>query len=1414
LIFSRSDKWTDVYMNKLKPFKARYVAQMDFSLVSFGPTKPLLDLVTMAGIFSIPIITNLMVLCRTTDMFIGFSAITNIVAMTGVMAQHHLADLQKRATGWFSQTNFTWVPSAATVVLLLLFGVGKAVQNIAPTALQRAFAMGTSLAALTSLSTVMHRTWNELFPVIYEKVHGEPLVLEECLVASTKFKTLVENMEIFEAEEGVEKLRTSRSHCERVMEMCSDLQRLYKDADLRRVRAFTPAVRYIERTLDEWKRLALASAHKVSQSRVEPVVIQLYGESGIGKSTLVEVLAQDVLFDRITWTGPDDTIANHIFTRNPSSSYWDGYTGQQALLLDDFMQLVDTPTNPNPEILDMIRMKNTAPFPLPMAELSDKAKSFFRSKLVVVTTNTLNFDAKSITYPQALARRIDVKVRVERPRAPTTALDTSVYEFHLYQDDYKVKVCNYDELVWLLREKLDMREKALDERGTLLKQRRLAPKVYTPSQLDSAWSKLISNGASTAREPPMLKKFRSQALVPQVTQTEEMYLEPVSNENLRQLRALLEEVYGKTIDTNVDETTQSNNSGSPYWYFKKFLRICRGETQLTPLQRIARIDFLSVVKQTVNKVPSTMSKILEWFVDHAQYFQSLGITVCSVFLQYLICKIFVKGILKFVDHDQDKEDKTTISLDDYIVPATATSETFISRDGAKSHKRPAYGMRAEGQIDPTAEHIMRQVTQNTYAITLENNKTMGYITLVRGRIGILNKHVALALSKFDNFQLRDKASRNYYIRQSESHLMHHPSLDLSFIVLPKTFRSHTDIVRHFVKAEDIQSKKYTVRSTFLREGDLIRTVGRGELTTKLITVESVQEDVPNWTIAANHGIHYDGFETMSGDCGALISILEPTMNRKILAMHTAGNGSSGLGFIITQEIVEATIKSIAYSAQTHVDIPFGLSDDNTPFVAHATPTFEPERTLLRPTPLQEIFEPKKQPAIIKRYKDLDPMDRTMTLLQKPKFQLSVEDNNLIIDAMKHFFYKGEISLRRKLTLDEATFGIEDLEPICVKTSPGYPFCLDNKAYGKRCWIDVENKTIEQSLRDRIEQKECELRNGVLTEPFLFKDSLKDEKRKLAHTDLSDPTKVKTRMFSASPMDLTLLLKMYYGAFFQHMTRNRITNTSAVGINPYGLDWERLVHHLREVDDLADDGDYANFDTSESASLILAFLKVANDWYDEPEHDDIRTMLAEQVAFPYHISRGRIYPTDGGLPSGTYGTTHINCGVNLSLFILAYREVTGFGIQDFAHHVRLVTYGDDNIFSVSKERSQFTSTAIGRSLQQFGFTYTPVNKDALETQARAIENCTFLQRGFAHQGKYWRAPLKLDSCVEMMLWITKSRDPEEAMMDNIRTAMEELAITQPTGEIRDRVARFLQARGLYEHLSHNTERLEILDRDFF
>nr|QJI52022.1 MAG: hypothetical protein 1 [Dicistroviridae sp.] len=191
--------------------------------------------------------------------------------------------------------------------------------------------------------------------------------------------------------------------------------------------------------------------------RNPPVTVYLYGDTGVGKSSLTYPFSAETLQRIVANEKSEINIAENwesmIYMRCPEQEYWDGYKKQFVTIFDDYSQRMDAPANPNVELFEIIRASNCFPYPLHMAALDQKANTTFESKMIVVSSNLKTPDCKSLNFPEALHRRFDICVKVERKQGiqlPRKAeFRPDIYKFTQYDmsTGAEIREIDYEELI-------------------------------------------------------------------------------------------------------------------------------------------------------------------------------------------------------------------------------------------------------------------------------------------------------------------------------------------------------------------------------------------------------------------------------------------------------------------------------------------------------------------------------------------------------------------------------------------------------------------------------------------------------------------------------------------------------------------------------------------------------------------------------------------------------------------------------------------------------------------------------------------------------------------------------------------------------------------------------------------------------
>lgn len=156
-------------------------------------------------------------------------------------------------------------------------------------------------------------------------------------------------------------------------------------------------------------KAANISAGQISQ-RVPPTITHFFGNSGVGKSSILACLTADIQA-ALGVQDPKD-IPLLTYYRQPGEKFWDGFrNATNVVVCDDFGSVRDSTANPSEEFLEAIRMSNTANYLLNMADLKDKGTTFFSAKSVIWTSNRSVFECESLTNFEAVIRRITRRYR-------------------------------------------------------------------------------------------------------------------------------------------------------------------------------------------------------------------------------------------------------------------------------------------------------------------------------------------------------------------------------------------------------------------------------------------------------------------------------------------------------------------------------------------------------------------------------------------------------------------------------------------------------------------------------------------------------------------------------------------------------------------------------------------------------------------------------------------------------------------------------------------------------------------------------------------------------------------------------------------------------------------------------------------
>lgn len=232
---------------------------------------------------------------------------------------------------------------------------------------------------------------------------------------------------------------------------------------------------YVRKVLDEAKS-RLVGALTTKPLKIEPVVVYMQGAPGVGKSYTINKLIASVY--AALNEDYDETI--DCFTKAVTTTYYDGYCSQKAVLFDDFLQTSD-PTLRAASVATFIDISTTASMHLDMSSVIDKKSTYFNSEIIALTSNSkLNgLGLKTlIACEEAFNRRIDIVIEVTnlkpKPEDLVTGFNKDLFKADVTftRSNIVFADCDYDGvfsvMLDVLRSKREMTRARMETKGKVI----------------------------------------------------------------------------------------------------------------------------------------------------------------------------------------------------------------------------------------------------------------------------------------------------------------------------------------------------------------------------------------------------------------------------------------------------------------------------------------------------------------------------------------------------------------------------------------------------------------------------------------------------------------------------------------------------------------------------------------------------------------------------------------------------------------------------------------------------------------------------------------------------------------------------------------------------------------------------------
>jgi hypothetical protein len=707
---------------------------------------------------------------------------------------------------------------------------------------------------------------------------------------------------------------------------------------------------------------------------------------------------------------------------------------------------------------------------------------------------------------------------------------------------------------------------------------------------------------------------------------------------------------------------------------------------------------------------------------------------------------------------------------------------------------------AELRTDPNAETLSDKVANNLYQIDVKIDGLYGHkvlLCMIHGKVGLTVAHLKPYIDKGTHVKLTNmNIPDGFEFETSRLKMSIVPDKDQMLIAFPTGMMDHQSLLKNIVTPETLSTFR-TTRGVLIGFNDKRVKSRYGD-----VEAEDYPREYEDPTMQQKFMIRdrykYTNMETGPGDCGAVLVAVNSKIQYKILGIHVCGANSLGLASPLNVTQIQEAMARLPISAHIGLDLDKYIEKTLTretcklpegnfvPVGKCSIPVYGATRTQIIPSLVYgQVADVITRPSHLAPFevdgKTINPMyigiAKAGPITPEPDEQLL---QMAINDMSQKINCKIKEKNRRVLSNIESVMGVEGdefLAPIKRQTSPGFPWVAQRRKLGKTQWLGSDQTYfLDPLLEKEMEARILAARQGDRY-PTIWIDTLKDERRPLEKVYAG-----KTRVFSAGPMDYTLVFRKYFLGFAAHCSENRNYNEISVGTNVYSQDWSNIAHLMKSRGRCLIAGDFTNFDGTLVARVLEKILTIIQDFYDD-ENFIIRQILWKEIINSVHLCGDQIYLWTHSQPSGCPITAILNSIYNSVTIRYIWLSITQntpyFGMGSFFEHVCMVSYGDDNLINVSNEAIAFfnQNTIAVEYKAKLGMTYTDENKSANALPYKTLEEVSYLKRKFVFDPKFqiWLAPLTLDTVLEMVNWVRSELDMEDRTRENIETSAFELSL---------------------------------------
>lgn len=1115
----------------------------------------------------------------------------------------------------------------------------------------------------------------------------------------------------------------------------------------------------IRNHMDELKmiRSEMYTREAIRMNRKSPFSVMIYGNSGIGKSSVI-----NMIYYYTCHLLKLDNGDHNKHPLNSNTKHFDGFTaGVHTLIIDDVA--AKHPDKGEDKTIEYtIDIINNVPFVPPMADLENKGKIPFRGRLVIGTTNVKHMNAhKYFSHPSAAQRRfpfiITPKVRPEYLAAEGGRIDTDKLDSTSDYPDYwtfqieKVICKPVDQLFQpasfrCIHTNLNLKEFLAWYKAELEKHENCQDKMVecttrmqNASYCDSCSSPMSICDCELNSTP----------------------VEPIDLTWGARLTRCIVSIYEAIMD---------------FLIYHIFNIIAKSDILRGIILRILteKVFYgwggLSLDRRMFRRIAS---RIRSHHFPWSKYLAAVAI-LASSFILYKQC-------FQSVQHDTQSED-----ISSGCMPTAQREEknnVWYKDQYRLNHLDLTPPITSTKDLE--LGQFVNMIQDNCIHVSIERwdkgEGTRAQAVCLGGHKYLFNKHM-LRVTENTTFTVVSTTSNQgvnnnmtFKVSPSQVTHLHH---DLSVVTL-QNLPPKKNITKYF-PVNDIE-----IRTT----GVYIGRQQDGSLEQNALNMVSFVPDlraaglepVNSWKSTMDR-------PTRFGDCGKLL-LNRSSMGWFIAGFHYAGNDHSAVAVSLKQSDF-ANVLNAKYNIQggekkflsapgyerhvksLHFKSPLRYIEEG---VANVYGTFTGFRSApsskVERSPMADYLEENTKYTM--KYgkpemKSWHPKRIALLDMVKPVNKLDQriidEVSQSYLDDILRMLTPG--SLKELFPYDYFTTingaaGVSYVDKINRGTSAGNPFKSSKRYFMEAAPAQHglnDPVIVDPMIMKRVEEMEQTYIDGKRVYPN-FCAHLKDEPVSFAKVESK-----KTRVFTGAPLDFTIVVRKYFLCFIRLIQNNRFAFEAGPGTIAQSTEWHHIYEYLtRFGKDQIIAGDYKAYDKRMPPQMILAsfmiMIKLA-ELSGNFTDNDIKIMMgiSEDTAYPLVDFFGDLIEFYGSNPSGHPLTVIINSICN-SLYVRYCYHVLNpkHESTSFKDNVNLFTYGDDNIMGVSKTCGWFTHTTLAKALNDVDITYTMADKEAVSIPYINISEASFLKRTWRFEKElgHFVCPLEEESIEKMLMVWTRS-----------------------------------------------------------